>query len=153
MLRERLRQALRVAQKTRDLRATSTLRLILAALKDRDIAARTAGDEGGISDDDILAMLQKMVKDRHDSIGHYEAGGRVELAQQEAEEVDVIRGFLPRQLDDADTAASVTSVIDDVGAAGLKDMGKVMAALRAKHPGALDFAKVGQLVRERLSAR
>ena len=153
MLRERLREALRDAQKQRNQRGTSTLRLILAALKDRDIAARSSGDEGGIGEDAILAMLQKMVKDRRDSIGHYETGGRLELAQQEAEEIDVIKRFLPRQLDDTQTVQTVARAIDDVGAAGLKDMGKVMAALRAKHPGELDFAKASQIVRARLGAR
>ncbi len=150
MLRERLREELKLAMKDRDQHKLSTLRLILAALKDRDIAARGNGQTDGVSDDDILQLLTKMVKQRRESIRLYEQGGRIDLAGREAEEIAIIESFLPRQLDDDEMAAAVTEVIADVGAKGLKDMGPTMAALKQRYAGRMDFAKAGLLVKQRL---
>lgn len=150
MLRERLREELKLAMKARDQHKLSTLRLILAALQDRDIAARSNGQSDGVSDDDILQLLTKMVKQRRESIKLYEQGGRVDLAGREAEEITIIETFLPRQLNDDETAAAITDVINDVGAKGLKDMGPTMAALKSRYAGRIDFAKAGLLVKQRL---
>jgi uncharacterized protein YqeY len=152
MLRERIRNELKDAMRAQDARATSTLRLIIAALKDRDIAARGTGDDGGISDDDILKMLQTMVRQRRDSIELYEKGGRLELAEREGEEIDIIERFLPEQLDDAAVREAVAATIGAFGAAGLKDMGKVMAALRERYAGQMDFGKASAIVKELLAA-
>ena len=153
MLRERIRDELKVAMRSKDARATSTLRLIIAALKDRDIAARGGdGDDSGIGDDEILKMLQTMVRQRRDSIELYEKGGRLELAEREAEEIAIIERFLPEQLDDAAMRDAVTSTVGDLGASGLKDMGKVMAALRERYAGQMDFGKASAIVKETLAA-
>ncbi|MFN4283862.1 MAG: GatB/YqeY domain-containing protein [Alphaproteobacteria bacterium] len=152
MLRPAINDALKNAMKAKDQRAISTVRLILAALKDRDIAVRSTGTCDPIPDSAILEMLQKMVKQRHESIDMYEKGGRPELAQQEREEIAVIESFLPKQLGEAETAAAVEAAIAAVGAAGIKDMGKVMAQLKADHAGVMDFAKAGGLVKQKLSA-
>jgi len=150
-LREALSNALKDAMRAKDKIATATLRLVLAALKDRDIAARTAGDRGGIEDAHILSMLHTMVKQRHDSIAMYEQGERPELAQRERAEIAIIERFLPRQLDDAEIEAAVVGVIEEVGADSLKRMGKVMAALRQRYTGQLDFGKAGAIAKQRLS--
>jgi uncharacterized protein YqeY len=152
MLRNAIPEALRTALKDQDKRAVSTVRLIMAALKDRDIAARGKGNTEGIGDDEILAMLQTMVKQRRDSIEMYEKGGRLELAEQEAEEITIIERFLPQQLGDAEIGAAVDQVIADVGAGGLKDMGNVMGALRERYAGQMDFGKASALVKEKLGA-
>ncbi len=149
-MRERLREELKLAMKTRDQHKLSTLRLILAALKDRDIAARGNGQSDGVSDDDILQLLTKMVKQRRESIRLYEQGGRIDLAGREAEEIAIIETFLPRQLDDDEMTAAIAEVINDVGAKGLKDMGPTMAALKERYGGRMDFAKAGLLVKQRL---
>lgn len=151
MLRERLNDELKRAMLAKDQRATATLRLILAALKDNDIAARSKGRMDGIGEDEILAMLQTMVKQRRESIEMYEKGGRDDLARQEAEEIAVIERFLPEQMDDAEIEAAIRRVIDETGASGLKEMGKVMAALRADFSGRMDFAKAGQMAKALLS--
>ncbi len=150
MLRERLREELKLATLARDQHKLSTLRLILAALKDRDIAARGNGHTDGVSDDEILQLLTKMVKQRRESIRLYEQGGRIDLAGREAEEIAIIETFLPRQLDDDEIAAAIAEVIADVGAKGLKDMGPTMAALKGRYAGRMDFAKAGRLVKQRL---
>ena len=150
MLRERLREELKLATLARDQHKLSTLRLILAALKDRDIAARGNGHTDGVSDDEILQLLTKMVKQRRESIRLYEQGGRIDLAGREAEEIAIIETFLPRQLDADEIAAAIAEVIADVGAKGLKDMGPTMAALKQRYAGRMDFAKAGQLVKQRL---
>jgi len=150
MLRARLNDSLKAAMKAKDQRAISTLRLILAALKDRDIAARSRGQAEGISDEEIVDMMQKMIRQRQDSIALYEKGGRSGLAQQEKEEIEVIQGFLPRQMDPAESQAAVEQAIADVGATGIKDMGRVMATLKERHAGRMDFAKAGAMVKERL---
>lgn len=152
MLRDRIRKELNSAMRAKDARATSTLRLIIAALKDRDIAARGDGDEGGVGDDDILKMLQTMVRQRRDSIELYEKGGRLELAEREAEEIAIIERFLPEQLDEKAMREAVSKTVGDIGAAGLKDMGKVMAALRENYAGQMDFGKASAIVKEQLAA-
>jgi uncharacterized protein YqeY len=137
--------------RAKDKTATATLRLVLAALKDRDIATRTAGERTEIDDGVIVVMLQTMVKQRHGSIEMYEKGDRPELAQRERDEIVIIERFLPRQLDDAEIEAAVASVIAETGADSLQRMGKVMAALRARYTGQLDFGKAGAIAKQRLS--
>ncbi|HVO16529.1 MAG TPA: GatB/YqeY domain-containing protein [Alphaproteobacteria bacterium] len=150
-LRTRLNDALKSAMKAKDARAVSTVRLILAALKDRDIAARSKGNHEGIDDAEILQMLQTMVKQREESIALYEKGGRLELAQQEQEEIDIIRGYLPKQLSDEEIARAVKEVVAELGAANLKDMGRTMAALRERYAGQMDFAKASGVLKAQLS--
>ncbi len=152
MLRTNLNDALKQAMLTKDTRTVSTARLILAALKDRDIAARGQGHTEGIGETDILQMLQAMIKQRWDSIALYEQGGRLDLARQEQEEIFVIERFLPCQLNEAEMAAAIKAVIGDLCAQGLKDMGRVMSVLRARHAGQMDFSRASTLVRERLSS-
>jgi uncharacterized protein len=141
MLRARLSEALKTAMKAHEARAVSTLRMVLSTLKNRDIAARDKGNMAGIDDGEIASMLQGMVKQRRESIVLYEQGNRPELARQEAEEIAIIEGFLPQQLSDAELEAAVKTAIAATGAANAKDMGRVMAALREKHAGQMDFAK------------
>ena len=150
MLRTRLNDALKAAMKAKEKRTIATIRLILAALKDRDIAARGKGNLEGIDEDGILAMLQSMIKQRRESIALYEKGGRLELAQQEAEEITVIEQFLPRQLGEDEMAEAVKTVIQDVDAKSLKDMGRTMAALKERYAGRMDFAKASAQVKEQL---
>lgn len=152
MLRSRLNEALKDAIKAKQPRRTSTLRLILAALKDRDIAARSDASREPIPDSEIQLLLQKMVKQRQESIGHYEEGGRLELAEQEAEEIGIIREFLPQQMDEQQIVAASREAICEVGAQGLKDMGRVMAALKERHAGQMDFARASATVRQLLTA-
>ncbi len=151
MFREQLPEALKAALKDKDERAVSTLRLIMAALKDRDIAARSKGNMDGIPEDEILQMLQTMVKQRRESISMYEKGGRLELAEQEGEEIAIIQRFLPEQLDEAATKAAVDKIIAEIGAGGLKDMGAVMGALRENYASQMDFGKASAIVKARLS--
>ena len=150
MFRDQVPEALSAAVKEKDARAVSTLRLIMAALKDRDIAARSKGNDEGIDEDEILQMLQTMVKQRRDSIAMYEKGGRLELAQQEGEEIAIIERFLPEQLGDEAIETAVDKVIADVGAGGLKDMGAVMGALREDYSGQMDFGKASTIMKSRL---
>ena len=151
MLRQTLNEALKDAMRAKNTRTVATVRLILAALKDRDIAARGSGNQEGIDDGAILSMLQTMVKQRRESITMYEQGGRQELAQQEKEEIDVIEAFLPKQLDEAETQEAIAALITELGATGVKDMGKVMADLRARFAGQMDFTKASALVRQKLA--
>lgn len=151
MLRTRLSDALKTAMKGKDAPTVSTLRLIMAALKDRDIAARGKGNKDGIPEEEILGLLQSMIKQRRDSIALYEKGGRMELAQQEAEEIAIIEEYLPQQMSDDDIAAAIDAVIEDAGAATLKDMGKVMAGLKEKYAGSMDFSMASAMVKERLT--
>ena len=150
MLRQQLNDALKAAMLGKDARTVSTVRLILAALKDRDIAARPKGITDGIGDDEIRQMLQSMIKQRRESIALYEQGGRPELARQEAEEITIIERFLPRQLDEAEIAAVVAAAIAEAGATGLKDMGRVMALLKEGHAGQMDFTKASAAVKKAL---
>ena len=150
MLREELSVALKEAMKARAERTLATVRLILAALKDRDIAARSKGNLEGVLDDEILVMLHSMIKQRHESIAKYEMGGRPELAQREADEIDVIKRFLPAQLGEDETRAAVDAVIAEVDAHSLKDMGRIMGALKQRYAGRMDFAKANAMVRSAL---
>lgn len=150
MLRTRLNDALKSAMKAKDELAVSTLRLILAALKDRDIAARTKGETNGIGEDEIFGLFGTMIKQRREAIAHYEQGGRPELAKREAEEIDVIESFLPKQLSDEEIQSVVQEMIAELGAGGLKEMGRVMAALRERYSGQMDFAKASAIVKRHL---
>lgn len=149
-MRDKLNEALKEAMRAKDQRAISTLRLILAALKDRDIASRGKSADGRITDDEILQMLQSMVKQREDSIAMYEQGGRLELAEQEQAEIDVIRRFLPKQMGEDEVQSAVDEIIAELGAGSLKEMGKVMAELRSRYAGRMDFGKASGLVKQKL---
>ena len=150
MLREAFTERLKTAMRAKDSRTLSTVRLIIAALKDRDIAARGSGNQEGIPDSEIQRLLQTMVKQRRESITLYRQGNRPELAQQEEEEIAVIESFLPQQMSDEETAAAAKSAITDTGAAGIRDMGKVMATLRERHAGVIDLARAGAIVKQLL---
>jgi hypothetical protein len=151
-LRQELNQALKTAMKAREERAVSTIRLILTAIKDRDIAARPKGNQEGISDQDILGVLQTMVRQRQEAITLYEQGGRLELAQKEQDEIGIIGRFLPKQLGEDETRAAIRAVVAEVGAKTIKDMGRTMAVLRERYAGQLDFAKAGATLKELLGA-
>ncbi|MCG8547910.1 MAG: GatB/YqeY domain-containing protein [Alphaproteobacteria bacterium] len=151
MLRDRLNEALKEATLAKDTCATATIRLILAALKDRDIAVRSKDNSDAIGDDDILRLLQTMVKQRRESIDMYRKGNREDLADREAREIEVIQRFLPEQMGDASVTEAVEQVISDVGARGLKEMGKVMSALRERYAGRMDFAKASAVAKQKLS--
>lgn len=148
-MRAQITASLNTAMKARDTRKTSTLRLINAAIKDRDIEARGDGKDN-ISDADILALLQKMVKQRDESIAIYQKAGRDDLAAQELEEVAIIKDFLPQPLNDEDVKVAIAEAIATVGASGLRDMGKVVTVLKEKFPGRIDFAKASKLVKDSL---
>jgi uncharacterized protein YqeY len=150
MLRARLTEALKSAMKARDERTVSALRLILARLKERDIEVRPKGNPDGISDAEMVAMMQGMIKQRRESIELYERGRRPELAAIEAGEIAVIESFMPRQLSEGEMGAAVEGVIGEQGASGIKDMGKVMAALKQRFAGTMDFARAGALVKAKL---
>lgn len=149
-LRDQFTEQLKVSMKAGDSARTSTLRMIMAKLKDTDIAARPKGVDK-VPDDEVLSMLRGMVKSRRESVALYQQGNRPELAAKETAEIAVIEAFLPRQMDDPAIEAAVASAIAEAGATTIKDMGKVMAALRAKHAAALDMAKAGAIVKARLS--
>ncbi|HUG63423.1 MAG TPA: GatB/YqeY domain-containing protein [Methylomirabilota bacterium] len=149
-MRDALDTALKTALKAQEKRRVTTLRLILAAIKDRDIAGRGAGKDRS-SDDEILQLLSKMIKQREESARLYAEGGRPDLQEQELEEIEIIREFLPRQLEDDEIAALVDGAIAEVGAAGVRDLGKVMALLKERHPGQMDFAKASTMAKSRLS--
>ncbi len=149
-LRERFTDELKGSMRAKDAARTSTLRMILARLKDTDIAARPKGVTA-IPDDDIIGMLRGMVKSRRESVSLYEQGNRPELAAKEVAEIKVIEGFLPQEMDDDALAAEVEAAVASTGAASQKEMGKVMAALKAKHGAGLDMARAGTLVRTRLN--
>lgn len=150
-LRQKITAELKDAMREKNQVRLSTLRLINAAVKDQDIAARAKGNADGVGDDEVLAILAKMVKQRHESARAYEEGGRLELAEQERSEIGVIEDFLPRQLSEKETAAAVEKAIADAGASSIRDMGKVMGALKSKYAGQLDFGSVGPMVKDRLS--
>lgn len=148
MLRKQLNDALKTAMLAKNAPLTvSTIRLILAALKDRDIAARPKGMADGISDDDIRQLLGSMIKQRRESISMYDQGGRPELAKQEADEIAIIEQFLPRQLDEGEIKAVVEAAVSETGATTIKDMGRVMAILKERHSGQMDFAKAGAVTK------
>lgn len=150
MLRARLNEALKEAMRAKDARAVSTIRLILAALKDRDIAARSRGVTDGVDDAELLSMLQTMIKQRRDAIVLYEQGGRLELAQQEQEEIVVIEGFMPRQMTEQDVREAINGLMVELGVSGIKDMGRLMGEMRTRYAGQLDFGLASVLVREKL---
>ncbi|MCB5198491.1 hypothetical protein SAMN05428995_105140 [Loktanella sp. DSM 29012] len=151
-VRQRLTAALKDAMKSKEADRLSTLRLINAAIKDRDIALRGTGAEEGatVGTDEVLAILGRMVKQRQESARAYEEGGRLELAEKELAEVRVIEDFLPRQLDDAETEAAVDAAIVEADADSIRDMGRVMAVLKGKYMGQMDFGRVGPMVKSKL---
>jgi uncharacterized protein len=148
-MRETITAALKLATKAQDKRRVSTLRLVSAAIKDRDIAARTAG-KGEATDAELLELFAKMIKQREESEKIYRDAGRAELAQQEAEEIAIIREFLPKQLSEADMQKAIADAVAEAGASSVKDMGKVMAALKSHYAGQMDFAKASALVKAKL---
>lgn len=149
-LRENVNAALKTAMRNKEASRLSTLRLINAAIKDKDIAARGDGNDDGVGDGEILGILGKMVKQRQESARAYEEGGRLELAEKERGEIVVIEEFLPKQLDEEETAAAISAAIESVGAASIRDMGKVMGALKSKYTGQMDFGSVGPKVKSML---
>ncbi|MCG5236971.1 GatB/YqeY domain-containing protein [Xanthobacter oligotrophicus] len=151
MLRDDINTALKESLKAQDKRRTGTLRLINAALKDRDIEQRGQGKDP-LTDDELRALLAKMVKQREESAKIYEENARPELAEQEREEITYIQAFLPQQLSEADTRAAIKAVIAEIDAKGIKDMGRTMAVLKERHAGAIDFGKASGWVKEALTA-
>ena len=151
-LRDQFNDQLKEAMKAKAPKRVSTLRMILAAVKDRDIAARSENSREGISDGDILSLLAKMIKQREESAATYESGNRPELAAGEREEIEIIREFMPRQMSDEETRKAAQEAIDELGAGSLKDMGKIMGALKSRYSGQMDFAVAGAAVKELLSA-
>lgn len=147
-MREKINTMLKEAQKAKDQRSVSALRLINAAIKDRDIAARGEGKLSPVGDEEIVQLLQKMVKQRKESWEIFDKAGRKDLADQEASEITIIEGFMPKQMSDAEIAAAVKEVVSATGAAGIKDMGKVMAGLKERYAGQMDFAKAGKAVKD-----
>jgi len=151
-MRDKVNAALKDAMRAKEADRLSTLRLINAAIKDKDIAMRgTADEEVGVSCDDILGILGRMVKQRQESARAYEEGGRIELAEKELSEIKIIEEFLPKQLSEDEADAAVDAAIAEVGAQSIRDMGKVMGALKAKYTGRMDFGKAGPLVKNKLS--
>lgn len=151
MLRDKLNEALKDAMRARDMAAVGAVRLILAKLKEVDIANRTEANREGVGDDKILSMLQSMIKQRNESITLYEKGSRTDLADKERAEIAVIERFLPKQMDEAAVEAAVKDVIASSGAKSIKDMGGVMAALKGKYAGQMDFAKASAAVKKALA--
>ena len=151
-LRERFNEQLKEAMKAKDQKRVSTMRMVLAALKDKDIAARTETSREGVSDEDVLGLLAKMIKQREESAAAFEQGGRPELAQSEREEIAIIREFMPKQMSAEEARMAAQTVISQLGAASMKDMGRVMAALKERYAGQMDFAKASATVKDLLSA-
>ena len=152
-MREKITATMKQALKDKDQAALATMRLIMAALKDRDIAARGSGNPDGISDDDILGMLQTMIKQRTESAKMYRDGDRPELADAEEAEIEIIRSFMPAQLSDEDMAAAISTAVAKTGASSVKDMGQVMAFLKGNYAGQMDFAVASQAVKTALMAK
>ncbi len=148
MLRDQINNDLKEAMKAKDERKIATLRLVNSTFKNADIEARASGKT--LSDADLLPVLQKMIKQRQESKDLYEKGGRPELAQQEGEEIAIISAYLPKQMSDAEVSAAIEAAIAETGAAAMKDMGKVIGALRAKYAGRMDFGKASALVKAKL---
>jgi uncharacterized protein YqeY len=151
-LRASIMAATKKAMKDKAANRLSTLRLISAAIKDRDIAARAEGNDEGVGDDELLAILGKMTRQRSESAKTYEEAGRIDLAERELEEITVIEEFLPRQLDEAEVDAAIDAAIRTVGAASIRDMGKVMGELKGKYTGQMDFGSVGAKLKGKLSS-
>jgi uncharacterized protein YqeY len=150
VLRDQINDAVKTAMKAQDKARVSTLRLVNAAIKNADIEVERAG-KAALSDEDLLGLLQKMIKQRQESVALYDQGGRKELADQERGEIEIIEGFLPQQLSEADAKEAITAAINETGAIGMKDMGKVMAVLKERHTGRMDFGKASALVKGLLS--
>ena len=150
-IRERLQAALKDALRAKEAARLSTLRLINAAIKDRDIAVRGDGQDAGVSDADILGILGKMVKQRQESARAYAEGGRTDLAEKELEEIRVIEEFLPRQLTAVEVDAAIAAAVAEAGATGIRDMGKVMAVLKGRYTGRMDFGAAGPRIKALLS--
>ena len=146
MLRDKINQGMKDAMKAQEKLKLSTLRLVSAAIKNADIEARTAGKEP-LGDDAILGLLQKLIKQRQESVEFYDKGGRKELADSERGEIEIIQGFLPQQMSEVEAKEAIAAVIKDVGAASVKDMGRVMAALKERYAGRMDFGKASGLVK------
>lgn len=151
MLRTDLNEAMKTALRNKDQQSLATIRLILAALKDRDICARGRGNTDGVDEQEILEMLQSMVKQRKESIAMYEQGGRCELAEREQQEIDVITSFMPEQMNDDAIRGVVAETIDELDASSLKDMGRVMASLKERYAGRMDFGRASSVVKENLA--
>jgi len=149
-MRVRINEALKQAMKDKAATRLSTLRLVNAAIKDKEIAARGEGKESVVSDDDILAILGKMTKQRQESARAYEEGSRLDLAEREREEITVIEEFLPRQLASDEVEAAIAKAVETTSAASIRDMGKVMAELKGRYTGQMDFGKVGPMVKDQL---
>ena len=152
-LREQINDSVKEAMKAKDAKRLGTLRLINAAIKDKDIAARTADSRDLLGDDDILGLLAKMIKQREDSVAAFVTGNRPELAQNERDEIAIIREFMPKQMSADETKTAIAAVIAEVGAASIKDMGKVMATLKERFAGQMDFGKASAGVKEALTPK
>jgi len=150
VLRDDINNALKEAMKARNERAVSTLRMVNSTLKNADIEARGAG-KPALGDAEVLAILQKMIKQRQESVELYQKGGRDDLVRQEQEEIAIIAAYLPRQMSEDEMKAAVEAAVAETGAAGMKDMGKVIGLLRGKYAGRMDMAKASALVKARLS--
>ena len=150
MLRQQINEALKSAMKQKNSRSLSTLRLILAAIKDRDISARAKGNQNGVNDSELLSIFQSMIKQRRESINLYEKGGRHELAKQELEEISIIEEFLPIPLTEEEESIAINDIIQETGTKSIKEMGRIMNVLKDKFPGRMDFARTSRIVRERL---
>lgn len=151
MLRDDINNALKGAMKAKDERRVSTLRLVNSTLKNADIEAR-GQSKGPLGDGEVLGLLQKMIKQRHESVELYEKGGRAELAQQERDEIAIIAAYLPEQMSEDEVKAAITQAMQDIGATGMKEMGKVIGALKSKYSGKMDFAQASALVKAALSS-
>jgi uncharacterized protein YqeY len=150
-LREQFTEQMKEAMKAKDTRRLSTVRMVLAAIKDRDIAARTETSREGISDDDVLGLLGKMIKQREESALAFDTGNRPEMAKSEREEVEIIRSFMPKQMSPEESKTAIQGVITEVGATSMKDMGKIMAALKERYAGQMDFGRASGTVKELLT--
>jgi uncharacterized protein len=150
MLRARINDELKTAMKAQDQRRVSTLRLVNSALKNADIEARGQG-KAALGDDEVLSVLQKMIKQRHESADLYDKGGRAELAAQEREEIAIISAYLPKQMSEDEAKTAIAGLVKELGASGMKDMGKVMAALKERYAGQMDFGKASPMVKALLA--
>ncbi len=150
MLRETLSEAMKTAMRDRDARATATIRMVMAAVKQADIEARPKGNAGGVSEEDIAGIMQKLIKQRRESIVLYQQGNRQDLVDQETAEIAIIERFLPTQMGEPEMIAAIDSLATELGATNIKDMGKVMAGIKAKYAGQMDMARAGALVKSRL---
>lgn len=152
-LRDRITNDIKSAMRAKDALRLSTLRLVQAAIKDRDIAARAEDRCGGCEESEILALLQKLVKQREESAATYENAGRLDLAERELAEADIVRAYLPTPMDETEIEEAAETVVEELGATGLKDMGKCMGALKQRYTGRMDFSKAGETVKTLLQGR